>query len=60
MTLTELLRDKGVEIEGRRLLWLEGISFVGTAATQPTPDTPAGSLDGVDIEVPDVYLQIAP
>jgi len=61
MTITELLREKGgVQTEGRQLLWLEGISFVGTAATAPSASTPAGSLDGVDIEVPDVYLQLSP
>jgi hypothetical protein len=59
MTITELLRDKhGVSTEGRSLLWLEGISFVGTAATAPTASTAPGSLQGVDIEVPEVYLQV--
>jgi ubiquitin-activating enzyme E1 len=59
MTITELLREKGgVDTEGRSLLWLEGISFVGTAATMPTPSTPPGSLEGLPIEVPEVYLQV--
>jgi ubiquitin-activating enzyme E1 len=59
MTITELLSTKGgVDIEGKSLLWLEGISFQGTADTCPTADTPPGSLDGVDIEVPEVYLRV--
>jgi ubiquitin-activating enzyme E1 len=59
MTITELLREKhGVNTEGRSLLWLEGISFVGTAATAPTASTAPGSLQGVDVEVPEVYLQV--
>jgi ubiquitin-activating enzyme E1 len=59
MTITELLSEKGgVDITGRSLLWLEGISFVGTVATMPSPDTPEGSLEGLPIEVPEVYLQV--
>jgi len=59
MKITEILREKGgVDTEGRSLLWLEGISFIGTAATMPAPNTPEGSLDGLSIEVPEVYLQI--
>jgi ubiquitin-activating enzyme E1 len=60
MTITELLREKhGVQTEGRSLLWLEGISFVGTAATAPKANTEPGSLEGVEVEVPEVYLQVA-
>ena len=59
MTITELLAEKGgVAVEGRQLLWLEGISFVGTSETAPTADTAPGSLEGVDIEVPEVYLSL--
>jgi len=59
MKITELLSTKGgVDIEGKSLLWLEGISFQGTADTAPTADTPPGSLAGLDIEVPEVYLRV--